>query len=409
MKSLFSKQKNKREKIYLDHAAATPLDPEVSAAMQSDADDSWYNPNALYQGAISVRNRIETSRINVAHLLKARSSEIYFTDGATEANNIALLGVISAWKKQNPEQKAHVITTLIEHPSVLETCRFLEERGTEATYLSVDKNGHIDIKELKKNLKENTVLVSIGYANGEIGSIQDIRGIAKTLRHARKQKETSYPYFHTDAVQAVNYLPMGVTQLGIDLMTINAAKIYGPKKSGVLYIKSGTEIDPIMFGGSQEFGLRPGTENPSLIFGMEKSLERALGMQESESLRLAELRTQFIAQIESEISNVHINAHTSEVLPNIVNISIPDISSEEIVLRLDAVGIMASIKSACKSGEDGDSHVIVALRGENQENTGSIRFSMGRETKKSHIDRTVTELAKIVSDMRETSKKYYQD
>jgi cysteine desulfurase len=403
MKFLFKKQKNT---IYLDYAAATPIDPQVRAAMQKAQVNAWYNPNAIYGAAIAVRNRIEQAREHVARLLHARPSEIIFTDGATEANNLGIAGAVKAWKKAHPDKKAHVITTKIEHASVLDTCRALAEIGVHVDYLSVDEYGHINIKELKKLLNENTVLVSIGYANGEIGTVQDIREIAKTIRHFRKHTDSEYPYFHTDAVQAVNYEHLGVPQLGVDLMTINAAKIYGPKKSGLLYVKTGTDIEPVMFGGSQEFSYRPGTENLQLIVGMEESLERALKLQESESIRLGELRHEFISNLKNAIPDITINGNEDQTLPNIVNISVPDISSEEIVLRLDAAGIMASVKSACKAGEDGDSHVILAIRGTNLGNTGSIRFSMGRSTSMSDLNITVDALSRIVANMRETRFRY---
>jgi cysteine desulfurase len=405
----------KSKRLYLDNASGTPISKKIVQEMHPYFSDYFHNPSALYKEAVYVKRVISDCRSAIASELKSRDQEIYFIDGATEANNLALIGVVEAWQKNNPEKKPHIITSTIEHASILETCKFLEKKYKAAvSYISVDENGYINIQEFKKALVENnnTVLVSVGYVNGEIGTIQDIRGLMKIVRHHRKHNNSIYPYMHTDAVQAVNYVDnIGVPQLGIDLMTINASKIYGPKKSAVLYIKTGTAITALVSGGNQENGLRSGTENVPAIVGMKSSLLMARKLQHSEKERLLDLKDYFIAKLKKTFHEVIINAEKSDAIANIVNITFPNISHEEIMIRLDARGIMCSVKSACKAGEDGDSHVIRAIAKSYSCNraTGSIRFSMGRDTKKSHIDRVVRELKYIIKGMNETYKKYYQN
>lgn len=398
---------SQKKRIFLDHASGTAIDTDVLGEMNTYFCDSFYNPSALYTEGVAARGIIESSRASVARDLKARSSEIYFMNGGTEANNVAIVGVIRSWQRNHTHQIPHIITSAIEHSSVLETYKSLEKEGVLVTYLPVDDNGVIDIKELKKNINLNTVLISIGYVNGEIGTIQDIRSIMKTVRHFRKEHNSTYPLVHTDAVQAVNYVEtIGVPQLGIDLMTMNASKIYGPKMIAVLFVKTGLTLDPILFGGNQERGLRSGTENVPYIVGMARSLSLARKMQYSESLRLEKLQSFFLEQLRKNFDCI-INAEHAIKIPNIVNISFQNISHEEIVIRLDAKGIMASVKSACKAGDDGDSHVIMALAEGKRRPTGSIRFSMGRETTRKDLEKVVNELKDIVEGMNDTYKKYY--
>lgn len=399
---------SKNKQLYFDNASATPINNKVLLSMQEYFSNNFHNPGALYLAGVNTCNVIESSRVIVADILKAQSSEIYFVDGGTEANNIAIIGTLRIWQKNNPDRIPHIITTQIEHASIIETCNFLETEGVMVTYLPVDKFGLIDIKELKESLTENTIMVSVGYVNGEIGTIQDIRGIMKTIRHYRKHNDSVYPYMHTDAVQAVNYVDeIGAPQLGIDLMTINASKIYGPKKIAILFKKKNIDIEPIVFGGNQESGLRSGTENVPYIVGMARSLSLARKIQPVEKIRLQKLKDYFIAELKNNFKEIIINAEGGDAIPNIVNITFPDISHEEIVIRLDVCGIMCSVKSACKAGEDGDSHVIRAISDDTRP-TGSIRFSMGRDTQQKDIDVVVNELREIVKGMNDTYQKYYK-
>lgn len=396
-----------KKRIYLDYASGTACDQDVFNAMVPYFTDQAFNPGGMYRESVQVQNIIMESRIVVAGIIKSQASEIYFVDGATEANNIAIIGVVNEWKKNNPDKIPHIITTEIEHAAVLETCKYLESNGVEVSYLSVDTVGEISIKELKESLQENTVLISIGYVNGEIGTIQDIRAVMKTIRHYRKHNNSYYPYVHTDAVQATNYVEnLGVPQLGVDLMTINGSKIYGPKKIAALYIKKNTPIQPIIFGGNQEQGIRSGTENVPYIVGFTEALQKTRIMQSDESSRLKKLQHFLESEIKNYDENIILNSSSENKNPNIINITVPDLSHEEIVIRLDAAGFMCSVKSACKAGEDGDSHVIRAIAKGNRpdRSTGSLRISLGREITKGHLEKFMKSFIKIVDGMKETYK-----
>lgn len=402
-----------KKRIYLDHASGTACSKKVMNVMAPYFTEMAFNPGGIYKESVKVNKVLSGARNDIATILKAQAKEIYFMDGATEANNLAIIGSIKSWKNNNPGEIPHVITTVIEHAAVLETTKFLEREGVFVTYLKVDSYGLISLKELKESLTENTVVISIGYVNGEIGTIQDIRSIMKTIRHYRKNKKqknhsdiisSPYPYVHTDAVQAVNYVEvLGVLKLGVDLMTINASKIYGPKKIAALYIKNSINIEPIIFGGNQEHGLRSGTENVPYIIGFAKSLSETRNIFKSEILRLGTLQKFLHQELINYDSEIIINSSAKYKIPNIINISIPNLSHEEIVIRLDAVGFMCSVKSACKVGEDGDSHVIMALR---NNTTGSLRISLGRETNKKDLKRFMKSFIEIVDEMKQTYIKF---
>lgn len=395
--------------MYVDHASATPIDSRVLDAMVPFFQDDFYNPGGIYAPATKVKDVINLARNTVADLLKVRGQNIYFIDGATEANNIALVGSVMAWRESHLGQIPHVVTCTIEHAAILEPLYDLAEKKLiDLTVLSVDQHGYVDIKELKASLSPQTMLVSIGYVNGEIGTIQDIKLIAKAIRHYRKHNNTEYPYFHTDAVQAMNYVDViGVPQLGVDMMTLNAAKIYGPKKIAVLYVRPGIKLTPQIRGGNQESGLRSGTENVPYIIGMSESLKVTRMLQPTELIRMSQL-CDYAHKVFSQLPGVVINSPINNVIPNIISLSFSNISHEEIVIRLDARGIYASVKSACKAGEDGDSHVILAIR-ESQEKdlpTGSLRLSFGRSTSKKDITRIYEVLSRVLNDMNDTYKLY---
>lgn len=396
-------QKNKR--IYLDHASGTASSKTVLRKMQPFFSKKSFNPGGMYRESVMVAQEVQKSREDIARIIKSQASEIYFVDGATESNNIAIIGAVQAWQKSNPHEKAHVITTKIEHAAVLETCQYLESNNVEVTYLDVNDHGKILLRELKEALRPNTVLVSIGYVNGEIGTIQDIKGVMKTIRHFRKHNVSRYPYVHSDAVQAINYVDeIGVPQLGIDLLTFNASKIYGPKKIAILYAKKDTELAPLVYGGNQEKGLRSGTENVPYIVAMAQALKETRDLQQKEKDRLHHLQSYLEREILNYDNTIVINSCAEQKIPNIVNISIPKLSHEEVVIRLDASGFMCSVKSACKAGEDGDSHVIQSLR---KDNTGSLRISLGRDTSEKDIKKFVQSFQNIVDDMKDTYEKYY--
>jgi len=402
---IFSKKSKKI--TYLDYAALAPLDPKIAKKIDFSKSDIIANPSAIHQSGVKAHTLIEQARSKIAECLFAHSDEIIFTGSGTESDALAILGTVRAYTGKG---KPHIITTMIEHSAVLENCKMLEMRNEiEVTYVKVDAQGTIDLKEIKDSLKENTVLVSVMYANNEIGTIQPIIEIAKVIRHHRKNNNISFPLFHTDACQAMNYLfTENIEKLGVDLLTFNSSKIYGPQGIGVLYKKRGINITPLYVGGGQEFGLRSGTENTSAIIGIAKALEETNKIKDKESIRLTKIRDYGIEKLLelSEVSGYEIILNGDKInrLPNNINISISGISSELLVIELDAKGIQVSSKSACKSDEPYESYVISALRKAQNipvsSTDGSLRISLGRQTKKRDIDLLVTELRKILKKYR---------
>jgi cysteine desulfurase len=419
---MFSFLKKKKQNIYLDHAATTPLDRRVLEVMNNVYTNNYFNSSSWYRGAVETGRLIEQSRATVAKLLDTQSRNIFFTNGGTESNNMAVMGIIEKYKKDNSEIP-HIICSNIEHPAVLHTLQNLSEQGSiELDILPVRENGIIDISDLKKILKPNTALVAIMYANNEIGTVQPIREITKLVRWYRKQTgNTVYPLVHTDAIQATNYLDMSVVKLGVDSMSISGSKIYGPKSAGVLYMKNPDLCVPIMYGGEQEMGLRPGTLDPASIVGMTRALQLVRSDYERESCGLTVLRDSVFKKLQQHIPGVIINGSVVDRLPNNINITVPGISSEELVIRCSAAGFDISAKSACSLDRDADdSHVINALRaiqphpltpspterGDTADSvSGSIRITMGRSTTQSDMDMFVKTLVKIVGDIQENNNK----
>ena len=397
------------KKIYLDYASATPIDSGVVKLMSSYDKDFFANPSSIHKSGVIVAGLIDDARKRIAKLLFADKNEIIFTGSGTESNALAIIGVVNAYFESNPNGEIpHIVTTVIEHPSVLENCRMLEDSNrAEVTYVPVNKNGIVDPDNIKDSIKENTILVSVMYANNEIGTIEPISEIAKEIRHYKKVRggDSLYPYFHTDAAQAINYLPIeNVEKLGVDLMSFNSSKIYGPKGIGILFKKNKIKLSPIYRGGGQEFGLRSGTENVSLISGVAFALEKTCKIKEKESARLVLVRDYGISKL-LELSKKYkfkivLNGDKVNRLPNNINISIEGISSELLVVELDAKGIEVSEKSACHSSDENSSYVIKAIRKickKNNEEEGSLRISLGRETLKKDIDILVKELDSILS------------
>ncbi|OGJ09966.1 hypothetical protein A2456_01765 [Candidatus Nomurabacteria bacterium RIFOXYC2_FULL_36_19] len=380
----------KPRKIYMDYASSAEA-----------------NPSSIHSFGVKAKAELQNARKDVAKVLNAHMDEIIFTSGGTESNNLAIQGVLRAVKEKLP----HIITTNIEHPSVLETFKLMEKRElAEISIVPVEINGIVDPKKIKKEIKKNTVLVSVMYVNNEIGTIQPIREIAKEIRHWKKKRSRSqvsktspFPVFHTDAVQAVNYLDLNVEALGVDLLSLSGSKIEGAGRVGVLYKRRGTQIENIFGGGGQEFGLRPGTENLPEIIKFSEALELVQKIKEKEVKRLTKLRDYFIAKLSKMPFDIKLNGDLENRLPNNVNISIPNIPSDLLVIELSARGIMASEKSACESGDGKASYVIKAIRPEIKENDGSLRFSMGRQTTKKDIDYTLKSLSEILTKL----KKWY--
>lgn len=392
--------------IYLDNQATTPVDKRVIKAMKPYWNCDFGNPSSITKIGLVARKALNQAREKVAEVLSRRPNEIIFTASGTESNNLAIFGTLnyllnSSSTKLGVNQitDLHFITSQIEHSSVLECFKEIERRGGQVTYLPVLSSGLIDLKELRKQLKKNTVLISIGYANNEIGTIQPIKEIAKEIRYARKDNQFSeigdYPYFHTDASQAGNYLDLNINQLGADLLTLDGQKINGPKGIAALFVSATTNLSPIMFGGGQEKSFRPGTENIPLIIGFAKALEICRDNFEKKSEKVSKIRNYFWQKIQTEISGIVLNGDLENRLPNNLNISIPGIDPEFTVLCLDEKGIVCSTKSACDRDAE-ESFVVRALGSSNEIVRSAVRFSLNKTTTKRDIDYVIKILKNIL-------------
>jgi len=380
------------KRIYLDYAATTPTHPEVVKAMLPYFTDAFGNPSSIHSLGQETKAAIEEARDKVARLIGARSEEIVFTSGGTEADNFAVKGVAYA----NRQRGNHIITTSIEHHAVLEPCKFLEGQGFEVTYLPIDKYGLVDPEDVRKAITDKTILISVMHANNEIGTIEPIPEIAKI---AQRQEI----YFHTDAVQTIGHIPVNVDALGVDLLSISAHKIYGPKGIGALYIRKGTRIVPFMHGGEQERGRRASTENVPAIVGFGKAVEIAESEMQDEMERLTSLRDELIRGLFERMEGIYLNGHPSQRLPSNVNISVEFVEGESMAISLDLDGIAASTGSACASNAVEASHVLLALGLPAWLCHGSLRLSLGRETTREDMERVLEVLPRIVSRLRAMS------
>ena len=395
-----------KSRAYFDHAAATPVNPLVLKAMEPFWALDFANPSAIHKEGVFARRAVEDARAKVATLLGVHADEIVFTGSATESCNLALFGAVRAWQQTHPGRTAHIIMSAIEHDAVLGPARSLEKSDVRVTRLPVDARGVVDVEALGAVLDTDTVFVSVMYANNEIGTIQPIRDIAKVIRRWKKEVrgvardrkpegDECYPLFHTDATQAVNYCDVYVPHLGVDLLTLNAAKIYGPKGVGVLVVLRGTSVAPVVVGGGHERGYRSGTENVPSIIGFAEALRIARELATSESARLVALRDHTICELK-KIPGLLINGDEHERLPNNVNFSLPGVDHEFLALQLDAKGFAVATKSACNETDAETSHVLATLReadGTSAPKSG-IRLSFGRETTKRDIDAFLCTLRK---------------
>ena len=363
--------------IYLDYAAATPMDPQVLKAMEPYFTEKFYNPSAVYLPAQSVRYRLEQAREDIAGCLGARSAEIVFTAGATEANNLAIQGVM----KRHPD--GEILVGATEHESVLEPAKLFKHR-----LIPVDKKGVIDVDRLSKMITKDTAMVSVGLVNNETGTLQPL---AKIVRMLNK----SNILLHTDAAQAPNGFDIHVSRLGVDMMSINGGKIYGPKQSGALYIKAGIELEPLIYGGGQESGLRSGTENVAAAAGLAAALSAAQANRKEESARLDGLRALFIESLTKKLPRVKINGAPRAFSPHIVSVTFPGADNERLVMQLDEAGIQAAVGSACSAADTGPSHVLSAMGLSDADARATLRFSFGRQTIQEDISRTVEILNKL--------------
>lgn len=378
--------------IYFDNAATTKLDDEVLQEMIPYLKENYGNASSIYKLGRESRKAVEDSREKIAKVLNCKPNEIYFTAGGSESDNTAIKGIARA----NKSKGNHIITSKIEHPAVLETCKQLEKEGFEISYISVDENGIINLEELKKSIKPTTILITIMFANNEIGTIQPISEIGKI---AKKNNI----YFHTDAVQAIGSVRIDVQNLNIDSLSLSGHKFYGPKGIGALYVKTGVKFEKYISGGHQERNKRAGTENVAGIVGIGKAIELAYDNLEEHNEKIKELRDYYVEQVKSKIPYIKINGDMEKRLPGNSNISFRFIEGEGLLLNLDLKGICASSGSACTSGSLDPSHVLLAIGLPHEIAHGSLRITIGKYNTKEEIDYLVENLVEIVNRLRKMS------
>ena len=380
------------KRIYLDHAATTPTHPEVAQAMLPYlTPEAFGNPSSAHAFGRAAGQAVEEAREKIAALIGATSEEIFFTSGGTEADNWVIRGVAYA----NRHKGNHIITSAIEHHAVLNTCKLLEEEF-RITYLPVDRYGLVDPDEVRRSITSETILISVMHANNEIGTIEPIPAIGKIARDAGV-------YFHTDAVQTVGHIPVDVTELGADLLSVSAHKLYGPKGIGALYVRKGTKISPLIVGGAQERGARAGTENVPGVVGFGKAAELAQKELPETMSRLTQLRDQLIQGLQERIRGTHLNGHPESRLPQNVNVSFEGVDGEAIALALDQAGISVSTGSACSTGAEEPYHDVIALGVSPELARGAVRLTLGRDTTRGEIMRVLEIMPPLVERLRTVS------
>jgi len=382
-----------KRKVYMDHSATTPLAIEVFEAMEPYLKGSFGNPNSIHAWGREARKAVNEARDQIADLINAESREIIITGGGSEADNLAIKGTAFALQ----DKGKHIITSAIEHHAVLDACDWLEKIGFEVTVLPVDSNGTVDLDALENAIRDDTILITIMYANNEVGTIQPVE---KIIEIAKKRGVR----VHLDGVQAVGHIPVDVKELDVDLLTLSAHKMYGPKGVGALYVKKGTKLVPIIHGGGQEFGFRSGTENTAGIVGFGAAAKLAKRrLEEKEHHKEATLRDKLLSGIMKKIPHAHITGHHTQRLPFHASVCFDFIEGESLLLRLDAEGIGASSGSACTSGSLEPSHVLLAMGISHERAHGSLRLTLGKDTTEEDIDYILEVLPKIVEDLRALS------
>ena len=380
------------KRVYFDHSATTPVDSEVAKLVLEYMTDKFGNPSSIHSFGREVRKSVEEARDKVAALLGAQAKEIFFTSGGTEADNWALKGIAAANRKKGN----HIITSSIEHHAILHTCEYLEKQGFSVTYLPVDENARVNVEDVKKAITDQTILISVMFANNEVGTIQPIKEIGKIA----KEKGI---YFHTDAVQAVGHYPIDVNEYNIDLLTLAGHKFYGPKGVGALYIRRGVKINSFQQGGAQERTMRAGTENVPGIVGLGKAAEIAKLNMEKEIAHVRALKNKLIKGITEKIPDIKLNGHPELRMPGNVNFSFLYVEGESLLLNLDLKGIAASSGSACTSGSLDPSHVLLSMGLTHEVAHGSLRLSLGRGNTEEEIDYCLEVLPEIVARLRSMS------
>lgn len=381
--------------VYLDYASTTPVDTRIVKAMAPYFGEKFGNTMSLHSLGQEAKVALEESRSELARILGVKSREIIFTSSATESNNLVLKGVAFA----NIEKGRHIIVSSIEHECVLESAKWLEKQGFEVTRLKVDKYGFVDIRELERAIRKDTILVSIIHANNEVGTIQPIAEIGRIIQNT-KYKLQSTIYFHTDASQSFGKIPVDVNKMQVDLLTVSSHKIYGPKGAALLYVREGIKIEPLLHGGGHEEGLRSSTVNVPAIVGFAKAAQLCKTTMKQEGSCLTRLSTKLIKGVLEKIPNVLLNGHLAKRLPNIVNFTFKGVEGETLVFKLDLIGIFVSTGSACSLIEMEPSHVLLAMGLNPRDAKSSVRFSLGRFTTEKDIDYVLSVLPKAVKELR---------
>lgn len=387
------------KRIYLDYAASTPVDPRVKKAMDDFSLLGYANPAGFHEEGLYAKRALESARKTIAGLIGAKAPEIIFTSSTTESNNLAILGAARA----NREFGRHLITTASEHVSVLNVFKQLEKERFEVTYLPADEFGMVSADQVKNAIRPDTILVSVIFASNEIGTISPIGQIGKGIKEMKSLRQAQgkgLPYFHTDAAQAVPHIKINAEDLEIDLASFSSSKMYGPKGAAALYIKHGTNVNPIIFGGSQENGMRPGTQDVSGIVGFEKAVEITKSESEDEDKKLASMRGKIIKEIKSAFPDALINGHPTERLANNVNFSIHGIKGEDLVIAMDMAGFAISTRSACDTKNAEPPHVIKSLGRSDEEAWGAVRITLGRYTSPEDIDRFLKVLVENIAKLK---------
>ena len=385
-----------RDIIYMDHAGTTPVDPRVLDAMMVWFSSQFGNPSSVHTIGQEAKRALDESREKVAGILGCRMSEVVFTSGGTESDNAAIKGAVAALQQMGD----HIITSSIEHHAVLHTCQYLENMGFDVTYLPVDRFGLVDPDDVMRAITDRTILVSIMYASNEIGTIEPIQEIARSVKDRARAMERTI-VVHTDAVQAAGFLPLNLRELGVDMLSLSAHKFHGPKGTGILCIKRGTPFLPQQLGGGQERERRSGTENIPGIVGTAVALEIATGERERVGVHCTSLRDRLIDEIRDRIPGAQLNGHPTLRLPNNVNFSFEHVEGEPVLLGLDMAGIAASSGSACSSGSLEPSHVLLALGQSADLARGSLRLTLGRDNTDEDVDYLLSVLEDLVARLRE--------
>ncbi|HEX7586309.1 MAG TPA: cysteine desulfurase family protein [Patescibacteria group bacterium] len=402
------------KKIYLDYAATTPMDKEVFQAMKPYFSEKFGNAMSIHGFGQEALAAIDKARNMLAEFFHATTAEIIFTSGATESNNLAVKGIIKSYYSQlgNLTRRPHIITTAFEHHCVLYACRTVAKEGlAEVTFVRPGKDGIINVADIKSAIRPNTILVSVMYVNNEIGTLQPIKEISKLIKLTNNQRpKTNHKIiFHTDATQAINYFDCDVNKLGVDLLSMSAHKIYGPKGVGMLYIKKGTPIRHIQEGGDQEYQMRAGTHNIPGIVGLGKAIELVARDSKRETPRIKKLRDYLIKKVLKEIPKSKLNGSKIKRSPNNANFTFADVEGEGLILSLDMEGVAASTGSACSSGALTPSHVLLSIGLKPEDAHGSLRMTLGKYTTKQDMDMTVNKLKSVIGRLRKISGKVLED